>query len=545
MRLEYKWQATLIVAMGLFMAVLDNTVVNVALPSIDTFFHAASYNDVVWVATAYFLAQAAVIPAVGNLSDIFGSKIVFLIGLFCFTLGSGLCVIAPNLGFLIAFRVFQGLGGGALLPIVYSIAFKQFPPYQRGMVSATIGVPVLLAPAFGPTIGGYLTSYFDWRAIFMVNLPIGVLVFLLGTFILKGRAAEQQSEIQQKPASQVKKPFDFLGLFLAMSGVTSLVYGISLASINGWTDQTVRITMITGAGILAIFILVELFVAKDPVMDLKLFRHYSFSVGNILIGFIGAFFFGSVMLFPIFFQNGLGYSPLNSGEIFILQGLTTTFGVFLSGRLYNKIGPRALVALGIFLVAISSFGLTNLSMSTTGWSIQGWLVLRGFGFGITNTPLQTFILSRVENAHLARASSLVSVMRQIFSAIGVAWITTYFAQQANTHGQAIAQTTKAQLAAHPPTGAAAQCITQFSAHGQTAISNCIGNYIATNALVAGVNDTFTIVMYFLFIGAIIALFIGRDINVQKLKQSIRSGLPTEQQASIQSDRDEIPMFAGE
>ena len=140
---------------------------------------------------------------------------------------------------------------------------------------------------------------------------------------------------------------------------------------------------------------------------------------------------------------------------------------------------------------------------------------------------------------------MVSVMRQIFSAIGVAWITTYFAQQAGTHGQSIAQTIQSQLAAHPPTGVAAQCISQFSAHGQTAITNCIGNYIATNALIAGVNDTFTIVMYFLFIGALIALFIGRDINVQKLKQSLKAGLPTDTQFSADSDRDEIPMFAGE
>src|SRR6266700_6913138 len=169
----YRWRVAAVVALGLFMAILDNTIVSVTLPQMQKAFH-TDFETITWVASAYFLAQAAVIPIVGYLSDRIGSKLVFLTALILFTLGSVLCALAPTKEALIAFRVFQGIGGGALLPIAFSIIFRIFPPTERGPATAIIGVPLLLAPAFGPTIGGYLSTTFDWSAIFIVNIPIGI-----------------------------------------------------------------------------------------------------------------------------------------------------------------------------------------------------------------------------------------------------------------------------------------------------------------------------------------------------------------------------------
>lgn len=538
MRLEYKWRATLIVAIGLFMAVLDNTVVNVALPQIKDYFHIANYNDVVWVATAYFLAQAAIIPAVGYVSDRIGTKLVFLVALALFTLGSGLCALAPNLPMLIIFRVFQGIGGGALFPIVFAITFRIFPPNERSIASATVGVPVLLAPAFGPTIGGYLTTTFSWHEIFTINLPIGVLAFIAAAMILRGRAAERAALGGVTPAQ--RQSFDLLGLVLVISGVTTLVYGISEAGTRGWTDQTVISFMSVGAALLVAFALVELFVARDPVIDLRLFGTYSFTVGNLLLGAMGAFFFGGVILFPIFFQTVLNYSPLNSGEIFILQGSTATLGVLLSGRLYNRVGPRPLAFIGLTLVAVTTIRLTQFDLNTTGWSIQGWMILRGLGFGLTNTPLQTFTLSRVNNRAMARASSLLNVLRQIFAAIGVAVLTTYLAQTTTSHAQSLNDQIQQGLTANPPTGAAAACLAQVGAQGQAVVQACLGQYISQHALVSGVDDTFVVVLIGLASAAFLALFMGRDRNVQdlKLKQC-----EVQRNPEPQTDAEERPAFA--
>ena len=251
--MAYKWRAAIIGAVGLFMAVLDNTIVNVALPQMRLYFH-TDLSTIQWVSTGYFLAQAAVIPVVGYLSDRIGSKIVFLSALSLFTVGSALCIFAPNEGMLIAFRVVQGIGGGALFPVVFALVFRVFPPAERGPASAVIGVPVLLAPVFGPTIGGYLTQTFDWHAIFAVNLPIGVVVFILGMLNLEGR---QKEFAAGSGLVQDKKGFDVIGLVLAMVGTTSLVYGIteSATATNGFNDLKVWPFLTVGAVLLVAFML--------------------------------------------------------------------------------------------------------------------------------------------------------------------------------------------------------------------------------------------------------------------------------------------------
>src|SRR5579875_163024 len=225
--MHYKWRAAIIVALGLFMAILDNTIVNVALPAMQAAFN-TDRNTIIWVVTGYFLAQAAIIPAVGYLSDRVGTKTVFLTALALFVVGSALCSFVPSAGItigstviggeklLVAFRVIQGLGGGAIFPVAFAITFRVFPPAERGPASALIGVPVLLAPVFGPTIGGYLTKYYDWPAIFKVNLPIGVVTFILGLLILRGH--QKEVALGDELAASTQKGFDVLGLVLAMAG---------------------------------------------------------------------------------------------------------------------------------------------------------------------------------------------------------------------------------------------------------------------------------------------------------------------------------------
>src|SRR5258707_2641255 len=254
------------------MAILDSTIVSVVLPQMATAFK-TDYQTITWVATGYFLATAAVIPIVGYISDRIGSKTIFLFALSIFTLGSALCAFAPNEQTLIAFRVLQGVGGGALLPVAMAMIFRLFEPTERAGAIALLMIPLLLGPAFGPTLGGYLATNFSWNTIFTINLPIGVVAFVLSLLVLRGRSAEQEANGTDEPAIPGTRRFDWLGLLLAMVSFTALVYGLSSAGANGWGDVKILSALIGGGVGLAIFAVVELLV-KDPVMDVRLFRNY-------------------------------------------------------------------------------------------------------------------------------------------------------------------------------------------------------------------------------------------------------------------------------
>lgn len=526
-----RWQITAAVTLGLFMAILDNSIVSVALPAMEDAFH-TDYQTITWVATAYFLAQAAVIPMVGYLSDHIGTKLVFISSLAIFTLGSLLCALAPSKEALIAFRVFQGIGGGALMPVAFAIIYRIFPPTQRGVVTAIVGIPVVMAPTFGPTIGGYLSTYFDWSAIFTVNLPVGVVALVIALLVLPGRAAEQiqnnrEEALEEQSFANIliqeanprKKRFDGIGLALSLIGFTSLAYGISEAGNSGWGNRTVLTFLLIGVVVLIAFVITEL-VVSDPVLDIRLFANYTFSVANILMWVVVAVLFGGLFLLPLFFENIQGHSALTAGEFLILQGVGTGVGMGLSGVLYNRVGPRTLAFFGLILVIAGTYGLTQITVQTTGQSLQIWLVLRGMGLGSVNTPLQTLALSVVSNKAMAKASSLVTVTRQVAGAIGITLLTTYLTQQTTTHAEAIKNAMITGAATHNLSGTALICARAAGLTQSQALARaCIAQYATTS----GLSDTFWVILIACAACMLLALIVGRDPAIEEYKRAIARG----------------------
>ncbi|HKD74891.1 MAG TPA: MFS transporter, partial [Ktedonobacterales bacterium] len=317
---------------------------------------------------------------------------------------------------------------------------------------------------------------------------------------------------------QVRRGFDIWGLLLSMSGCATLVYGISEAGNNGWGDATVDRFLIIGILLVAAFIVVELR-SQDPVIDVRLFTNYTFTIANILTWAMGAFLFGSLFLLPLFFENVRNYTALSTGEIFISQGLAAAVGVVISGRLYNRLGPRFFVVIGMALITLGTYGMTRLNVNTTGGDLTLWLICRGMGLGFVNTSLQTVAVSKVSNRAMARASSLINVTRQMFAALGVASLSTYLAQQGKTHG-----TTLATAFQNTPAFAQVktQCATQFGHVGATAIAQCIQkavvNHVTPLATTSALNDTFVVAMIGCGIAAALALFLGRDPALQALRQ---------------------------
>lgn len=513
MKFTYKWKATLVIALGLLMAILDSTIVSVVLPEIAKAFN-TDYQTITWVAVGYFLANAAIIPIVGYLSDRIGTKTIFLISLAVFTAGSALCVIAPSQQWLIAFRVLQGIGGGALLPIGMAIIFRLFPPTERAGAIAILLIPLLLAPAFGPVLGGYLATNYSWNAIFTINLPIGVVAFILALLVLRGNKAEREANGDEQAEAQ---GLDMPGLFLSMGGFTAFVYGFYEAGTRGWGDATVLAFLAVGAVLLIAFAIVELRV-KDPVMDVRLFGSYTFTMANVLIWATTAVLFGSIFLLPLFFENVQGLSAETTGVILISQGLAMAAGLAISGKLYNMVGPRILAVIGSAMVAVSMIGFTNLDVATTGASLQIWLILRGLGLGLVGQPLQTLAVSVVSNKLMAKASSLMSSTKTVFGAVGVSVLTTYLTQQGIAHGKDIA----AALQTRPLSGVAATCVQQAGPHVQ-ALQACVTQH----ALTMGMNDTFVFCLIGCVVCTVLAFFVGRDPAIEAAKKAKKSGEPVE------------------
>ncbi len=500
MHFTYRWQATLVIGLGLLMSLLDVTIVSVVLPQIATALHAA-YQTSTWIGTGYLLANAAVIPIIGYLSDRVGSKTIFLLALGLFTLGSALCAVAPSVPALIAFRVFQGIGGGALLPVGMAIIFRLFDPTERARAIAVLMIPILLGPAFGPTLGGYLATVASWNAIFLINLPIGVVAFLLALLVLRGKAEEQAANGNDKvPDTQ---HFDWLGLVLAMASFTVLVYGLTQAGTDGWGTPTIIGSLIAGGILLAAFVLVELLVT-DPVMDLRLFRSYTFTIANVLAWVSSAVFFAGLFLVPVFFERVENLSALTTGEIVIAQGLAMAVGLAISGGLYNRVGPRMLAVIGAILVTVSMFGFIRLTTTTTGADLQLWLILRGLGLGLFIQPLQTLSVSVVSKPQMARAQSLRNSTTTVFSAVGVAVFTSYLTQQATTHLK----------------DATATCVAQAGQHLQlAALHACIGQ----QSLTLGMNDSFFFALVACAVCAVATIFVGRDPALEEARAAKKRG----------------------
>ncbi len=448
MRIQYKYAVGLTAAIGLFMAVLDNTIVNVALTAMQKAFN-TDVNTIQWVVTGYFLSQAAVIPVSGYFGNRLGLKRMFMLALTLFTFGSVLCGISPNLGgplggesLLIIFRVLQGIGGGMLFPLATSLSFGAFPPAERAAASGLIAIPVFIAPAFGPTFGGLLTdSHFGWPSIFFINVPIGILALILVARVVRPDS-ETNPSLGPGPAAR-QAGFDWVGLVLSMVGIVCVVYAFTLVSqtasgtitaanprgtINGWGYWPVWALVALGLAILAVFAYYELRVAEDPVLDLRLFSSFSFTVSTTMTWVVRGVIFGSFFLIPLFLQQFRGLSAVQAGLYLMPQGIFAGISIAIGSRIYDRIGPRVLVTMGMLLLTASSAMLV-FTDETSDWRFfVPLLAIRGVGFGWSNLPLQTVALSSITGRALPKASSLYNATAQIFSSIGVAVLSTLFIQ---------------------------------------------------------------------------------------------------------------------
>lgn len=404
-----------VVVLGAVMSILDITVVNVALPTFQTAFaeggQPLDYSTVAWTVTAYTLALAAVIPLTGWAADRFGTKRLYLLALTLFVLGSVLCAVADSIGQLIAFRTVQGLGGGMLMPLGMMIMTRAAGPKRMGRLMAILGIPMLLGPIGGPILGGWLIEHHSWHWIFLINLPIGLAAIAYSLWALPADTPEPS------------ETFDWFGMLLLSPGLALFLFGVSSIPEEGtflaWKvggPATVGLLMILG------FVLYS-FRPAHPLVDLRLFRHRNLTVAALTMFLFALAFFGGLLIVPTYFQEVRGESAMDAGLLMAAQGIGAMVTMPIAGALVDRLPVGRIVPFGLVLIIGGMFALTQVDAYTSYWGyILPVLFIMGMGMGATMMPTMTSALRALTGPEVARGSTLLNMIQQVGSSIGVAII---------------------------------------------------------------------------------------------------------------------------
>jgi EmrB/QacA subfamily drug resistance transporter len=412
-----KWWTLGAVAFGLFMIMLDNTVVNVALPAIQEDL-AADLSELEWIVIGYALTFAALMLTGGKLADLLGRRLIFVVGLSIFTLSSLACGLADSGEVLIAARIVQGAGAALMNPATLSIISATFPPHQRGMAIGIWAGVSALALAIGPLVGGLLTEHASWHWIFFINVPIGILA-IAASFVLIDESRDT-SEVQR---------LDLPGLLTSGIGLFSLTYALIEANTYGWTSGRIVTAFVVAAVGLVAFVLLERH-QRTPMLDLSLFRSGTFAGANAVMLLVAVAMFGVFFFVSLYMQNILGYSAVQAGAAFLPMTLLIVLVAPVAGRTSDRFGSRWLIGTGMTLLAVHLFYLSRLGLEETYWSLLPAMLIGGVGMGLVMTPSAAAAMSGVPIDKAGVGSAVLNSARQVGGSVGIALIGAIIAHEA-------------------------------------------------------------------------------------------------------------------
>src|SRR3954454_23733397 len=402
-----KWWTLAAVAFGLFMIMLDNTVVNVALPSIQRDLH-MQISELEWVVTAYALTFAAFMLTGGKLADRYGRRLLFVVGLVAFTTSSLACALAPDAHWLIGARAAQGIGAALMNPSTLSIITATFPPRQRGTAIGIWAGVSAMALAIGPLVGGLLTQHISWNWVFYINVPIGVLA-VAAAFLFIDESRDMSHE----------QRLDLLGLLTSGIGLFSFTYALIEGNQYGWTSPRILAAFVVAAVLLTAFVLLELH-QRLPMLDFTLFRNPTFSGANAAMLLVGLAMFGVFFYVSLYMQQVLNYSPVQAGATFLPMTLLVILVAPQAGRLAARFGARWLVGAGLSLVSVSLLLYTRLEADSTFWTLLPALLTGGVGMALSMTPTTAAAMSAVSVDKAGVGSAVLNSMRQVGGSLGIA-----------------------------------------------------------------------------------------------------------------------------
>ena len=408
---SYKWAALFVVVIGTFMVMLDSSIVNIAIPKMMSVF-GSDLDSVKWILTGYNLTMGAVVPMTGFLSDTFGVKKQFIFALGFFTIGSFLCGFAWSNDAMVVFRVIQAVGGGAIMPVGMGYIMQTFPINERGKALGFWGIAAMAAPAIGPTLGGYIIQYMDWRFIFYVNVPIGVFGVILAGILLK--------ETQLKP---FKGNFDYIGLISSIAGIVSLLYVLGEGNTIDWGNVKYPLLLAFGCFSLLIFIVNEL-MHPDPLLELRIFKIYNFTLSQFITGITTLAMMGGIYVLPLFLQNLRGYTAMETGLILFPSAIAAGLMMPISGALFDKFGAKVVTVPGLIILAYATYIMSQFTMDTPATTITLIASLRGIGLGFAMMPVNTAAMNDVPRHLFGKATALSTTVRNIMGAVAITFMTT-------------------------------------------------------------------------------------------------------------------------
>ncbi|MGH3606448.1 MAG: MDR family MFS transporter [Pseudonocardiaceae bacterium] len=469
---------------GMFMSILDTTIVNVAIPTIQNEF-GVSTDDVQWVVTGYTLALGVVVPVTAWLGDRFGLKRVYNLALLAFAAGSALCGLAWDLNSLVAFRIFQAIPGGILPVITLSILYRIVPRDRLGAAMGLYGLGIVCAPAIGPTLGGYLVEYVNWRLIFYINVPIGILGAVAAAVVLP-----------RFPRIAGRR-FDVLGFVTVAGGLFALLLAMSEGASWGWGSYRVLGLITYSVLSLALFVVIELEVA-EPLLDIRIFRYWPFTNSLLLIAVLMIGLFGVLFYIPLFLQEVQGLGAFDAGLTLLPQAVVMGVLMPIAGRVYDRIGPRWPAFIGLTIVAAATYLMHNLAVDTSREQLVLWLMLRAVGLGLAMMPIMAGGIAVIPAAQVSAASAFNNVAQRTAGALGIAVLT------------AILTTQQAQQLAGRAALLPADTVTPHL--GGPAVPDWVGAYALyqqtqLQVFVAGLDDLFLIAAGLSALGALGALLL--------------------------------------
>jgi len=395
---------------GAFVSFLNNSLLNVALPTIMADF-GKDYSTVQWLATGYMLVSGVLIPVSAFLITRFQNKSLFITSMLTFTIGTGMAAFAPNFAVLLAGRMTQAAGSAVMGPLLMNVMLVSFPREKRGAAMGIFGLVMITAPAIGPTLSGYIVQYFEWRFLFEMILPFAVLSLVLAVWKLENVLPNR------------KVSLDYVSVVLSIIGFGGVLYGCSTASNNGWDNiQTIIPLVVGGLGVIG-FILRQLFI-DEPLLDLRVYKYPMFAVGNVISMVTTAAMFSGMILTPAYVQNVRGISPLDSGLMMLPGALVMGIMSPITGKLFDKFGPRMLAFVGLAITAFSTYLLSGLQLDSTYFYIIMIYTVRMFGMSMVSMPIITNGLNQLPNRLNPHGTAVNNTVQQVIGSIGTAIFVT-------------------------------------------------------------------------------------------------------------------------
>lgn len=459
---------------GAFVSFLNNSLLNVALPSIMEDLNIKNYSTVQWLATGYMLISGVLIPATAFLITRFTNRNLFITSTAIFTLGTLMAAFAPNFGVLLAGRMVQAAGSSVMGPLLMNVMLVSFPREKRGTAMGVFGLVMITAPAIGPTLSGYIVEYYHWRLLFEMILPLAIISLILAIWKL-----DNVMEVNKNAS------IDYLSVILSTFGFGGLLYGFSAASTDGWNDSIVLATLLVGGISLIIFIIRQLKM-EQPLLDLRVYKYPMFALASVIAIVNSVAMFSGMILTPAYVQNVRGISPLDSGLMMLPGAIVMGIMSPITGKLFDKYGPRILGVIGLTLTAISTYLLSELKIDSTYTYIISIYTLRMFGMSMVMMPIMTNGLNQLPNRLNPHGTAVNNTAQQVSGSIGTAILVSVMNNRAQSEGEKL-----------------------FSSVDPTTLTESSTALLGKQALLVGIQHAFFIAFIINIIVLVLSFFVKR------------------------------------